>query len=264
MTPSIVDGLAALQSSEEHPTEKQLADCTGEAQTKMPLLKDAAVGNPISHGQIIDLWQKLQSSHSPCSLEKLLQGSRVYIPPPAPKPAPSAEYKNLMARLHREEAAREYERMVNPPPRLQTFNELFPHGAQSYAEANRPMKEDIGDDDVTYSEVHRQVMLIINFLVSIVGVAATLWVTARWWSTPARLLLTLGGSILVAVAEVFVYQAYLWRMGQSKTKQKTTKEIKEVVQTWVVAKEEDPILLQDHDEVDGTTRKRIRKPKAET
>ena len=112
--------------------------------------------------------------------------------------------------------------------------------AYSFAEANRPSRpEDLGDDDVTYDEVHRQVMLILNFVVSILGVAATLWIVARWWSTPARLFLTMGGSILVGIAEVAVYSGYIWHLGEAKKKEKTFKEVKEVVQTWVVGEDED-------------------------
>lgn len=139
-----------------------------------------------------------------------------------------------MARLRREEAARTYQRMVKPP-----LEARLPPAAQSFAVANRPSTTaDLGDDDVTYSEVHRQVVLILNFLASIVGVAATLWIAARWWSLPARLFLTLGGSILVAVAEVAVYQGYIWRLSQAKAKQQSVQEVKKVVKTWIVGKTE--------------------------
>ncbi|KAL3952058.1 hypothetical protein ACCO45_013775 [Purpureocillium lilacinum] len=260
MTPSIVDGLRKVEA--EHNDSRHAVAHTEDASAAAssgPSLEDPAVGKPISHGQIVDLWQKLRPSSS---LEQLLQGARVYIPPPPPKPEPSDEYKALMARLRREEAARAYERMVNPPLRYETFDQRFPHAAQSFAEANRVTnKADLGDDEVTYNEVHRQVMLIINFLASILGVAATLWVTARWWGLPARIFLTLGGSIVVAVAEVGVYQGYVWRMGQAKTKQKAVREVKEVVQTWVVGQEEktgeEPLLLKTKDEdADGGVRKR--------
>lgn len=151
-----------------------------------------------------------------------------------------------MARLRREEDARSYERLVNPP-KLETFRDRFPNATHTFAEVNRPSKAaDIGDDDITYDEVHRQVMLIINFLVSIAGVAGTLWVAGRWWSITARLFLTLGGSILVAVAEVAVYSAYIWRMGEAKQKQGVVREVKEVVQTWVVG-QDDVKQTQDKD-----------------
>jgi TMEM199 family protein len=159
----------------------------------------------------------------------------------------SDEYKALMARLRREEEQRAYERMTNPLSPLETFSQRLPNQskmAQSFAEANRPgTKDDLGDDDVTYDDVHRQLMLILNFMVSIFGVAGTLWVLARWWSTPARLFLTIGGSILVGIAEVGLYSGYIWHLGEEKKKEKkkekTFKEVKQVVQTWVVGQDDD-------------------------
>lgn len=143
-----------------------------------------------------------------------------------------------MARLRREQEQREYERMTNPVSPMETFSQRFPNGAgmaQAFAAVNQPSREvDLGDNGVTYNDVHRQLMLILNFLVSIIGVAASLWILARWWSTPARLFLTMGGSALVGVAEIAVYSGYIWHLGQAKKKDKTTKEVKEVVQSWAV------------------------------
>ncbi|EGO55660.1 hypothetical protein NEUTE1DRAFT_67492 [Neurospora tetrasperma FGSC 2508] len=208
-----------------------------------PSLSDVDIGSPISHGQIMDLRNLLKAgNHNEYSLEILLKGSKVYVPPPPPKPEPSDEYKALMARLRREEEERAYERMINPVPPMETFSQRFPSStgmARAFAEANRPTrKEDMGDDDVTYDEVHRQLMLIFNFMVTMLGVAATLWILARWWSTPARIFLTMGGSIIAGVAEVALYSGYVWHLGQAKKKDKTFKEVKEVVQTWVVGPED--------------------------
>ena len=176
-----------------------------------------------------------------------------------------------MARLRRDEEQRAYERMTNPLSPLETFSQRFPNQskmAHAFAEANRPgKKDDLGDDDVSLDDVHRQLMLILNFLVSIFGVAATLWVLARWWSTPARLFLTLGGSILVGIAEVGVYSGYLWHLGEAKKeekkKEKTFKEVKQVVQTWVVGPEGDGkmgseklVEVGSKNTTDGNIRKR--------
>lgn len=175
-----------------------------------------------------------------------------------------------MARLRRQEEARSYERMLNPLLKPETFQDRFPNAAHAFAEANRPSKpEDIGDDEFSYNEIHRQVTLIINFLVSIAGVAGTLWVAARWWSTPSRLFLTLGGSILVAIAEVAVYNGYMWRMGQARKKQEGMKEVKEVIETWVVNQDdrtdEKTILIKEKEEdAQDTMRKRNTKVKTET
>jgi uncharacterized membrane protein len=153
--------------------------------------------------------------------------------------------------------------MVKPPSKFETFNDRFPTSAQAFSQVNRPVNAaDMGDDDVTLNDVHRQVMLIINFLVSILGVAGTLWVLSRWWSLPARIFLTMGGSIIVAVAEVAVYSGYMWRMDQANQKQKSAKEVKQVVNTWVVGEDDKNddktvLLRSKDDDTDGTVRKRV-------
>lgn len=149
--------------------------------------------------------------------------------------AQTDEYKALMARLRREEEERAYERMANRAAATMTQTS---HG---FAEVHRPTSAaDLGDDDgVTYDEVHRQLMLMLNFMLSIAGVAATLWVVARWWSTPARLLLAMGGGILVGIAEVAVYSGYVWHLSEAKKKDGRFTEVKEVVRTWVLGNEED-------------------------
>ncbi|KAF9767779.1 hypothetical protein IL306_015016 [Fusarium sp. DS 682] len=172
-----------------------------------------------------------------------------------------------MARLRREEEARTYERMINPPPPHETFKDHFPSSAASFAAANRPTSAaDISDEDIAMEEVHKQVTLIINFLVSIAGVAGTLWVTARWWSLPSRLFLTLGGSILVAIAEVVVYNAYMWKMDQGRKKHGKVKEVREVVESWVLGKDEDEksVLIKEKDKMEDGVRKRKIDSKVET
>ena len=54
-----------------------------------PSLHNPKVGNPISHGQAIDLSKQLKVQDiTPNSLDTLLRGARVYIAPPPPKPEP--------------------------------------------------------------------------------------------------------------------------------------------------------------------------------
>ncbi|KAL2268301.1 hypothetical protein VTJ83DRAFT_3147 [Remersonia thermophila] len=248
VTPSIVEGLQKLgEANHGHNPTTGLRERSDEL-----LLEDAAIGNPIPHSKIVDIWKSLQTAgHKDYDLEALLKGSMVYVPPPPPKPQQTDEYKALMERLRREQEQREYERMKNPAPPMETFLQRFPNSAdlaQSFAAVNRPGQEsDVGDDEVTYSDVHRQLMLILNFVASILGVAATLWVLARWWSTPARIFLTLGGSILVGIAEVAVYSGYVWHLGQAKKQEVRVKEVKEIVETWMVGAEEDVPLAN----VDG-------------
>lgn len=84
MTPFIV---GAISTSKEIGIEvHQQSQALPEAD---PSLKDPAIGKPISHGQIVQLW-KLLKDHDAQSytLENLLWGARVYVPPAPPKPEP--------------------------------------------------------------------------------------------------------------------------------------------------------------------------------
>lgn len=168
-----------------------------------------------------------------------------------------------MARLRREEEARSYHRMTNPPLPMETFAQRFPlsSAAHAFASSHQPIDaSDPDDDGVTYADVNRQIALIFNVLLSIVACAAAIWVVARWWAPPARLAVSLGGSLLVGVAEVVVYSGYIRRVGEAKRKEKCKEEVKEVVRTWVVGAGEEAddrdageesISIQDKEEVDN-------------
>lgn len=142
-----------------------------------------------------------------------------------------------MARLRREEEERSYERMIRKVPERETFSQRYPHSnlAHSFAEVNRPTNpDDIGDSDFEFGDAQKQVTLILNFVVSIIGSGAAIWLAARWWSTSSRIFLSLGGALVVAIAEVAVYSAFTWRMAEGEKKEASKKESREVMQTWVV------------------------------
>jgi TMEM199 family protein len=148
-----------------------------------------------------------------------------------------------MARLRREEESRAYERMIHPPPPQETFSQRFPTASAAYAFSSTAAYESFNssteEDDVTYTDVNRQVTLIFNVLISIAACAAAIWMAARWWDTPARLALSMSGSLLVGIAEVVVYSGYIRRLGEAKQKEGAVKEVKEIVKTWVIGGEED-------------------------
>lgn len=132
-----------------------------------------------------------------------------------------------MARLRREEEARAYERMINPPDA---------YDLSSFAQISRPVHSaDSGDDGVTMSDVNRQVMLIFNFVVTMGGVAYALWMLARWWPTPSRLFLAMAGCITTGIIEYGLYAGYVWHLSEAaKRDAKPPKEIREVVNTWTI------------------------------
>jgi len=138
-----------------------------------------------------------------------------------------------MARLRREEEERSYHRLTHPAPPMETFAQRFPLSSAAHAFASSYETPD-AEDDVTYEEVKRQIGLILNVLISIICCAMAIWKVARWWSTPPRLALSLGGSLLVGVAEVVIYMGYIRRVGESKQKEKNMGEVKEILRTWII------------------------------
>lgn len=233
-----------------------------------PSLEHPAVGNPISHGQVMDIFtrirqhrfasemdmqdgQKSYNKDQEFQLEDLLRGSRVYVPPPQSRSEPvsyprpcifsvcriSAEqiskmddYKTLMNNLRRQEEERAYEQMVSRPSTAKVYQ---PHDRQTAKPTPFPPTTD-EDDEMTYADVNRQMALILNIIISIVACSFAIWTASRHWSTPLRLGLSFGGSVLVAIAEVVVYAGYLGKLKGAKERGKDQFETKEIINTWVI------------------------------
>ena len=163
-------------------------------------------------------------------MDALLRGSEVYIPPAQPRTERTSEYKDLMARLKREEEARQYERMTN------ALNE----DKSSIGVNSKPKPSTIRssdqDEEMTFADVNRQVTLIINVLVTIIACGIAIWLVSYHWSAPKRLALSMGGSGLVGVAEVVIYAGYIRRLSEAKSKEKRKKEKKIIKNTWVIEK----------------------------
>ncbi|CAK4031721.1 related to ATP-dependent RNA helicase chl1 [Lecanosticta acicola] len=204
-------------------------------------LSHAAVGSPIDHHDLIDVSKflvqngKTDDAAKEWRLDTLLKGAAVYQPPPPPRPEPTPEYKALMQRLREEEERRQYERMINPPPKPEAFSQRFP-GAGSTFGSGIDLGHNTADqvDEVTYADVNRQMILIINVLVSIICTSVAVWMAARRWSVPERLGLSFSSSTVVAVAEVAIYLGYIRRIKDAKVTERKSIETKEIVDTWVI------------------------------
>ncbi|KAL1310909.1 hypothetical protein AAFC00_001136 [Neodothiora populina] len=208
-----------------------------------PSLIDVSVGDPVSHTQLLRISDQFRQrnaqapgAHSVTDLEvarldALLRGSKIHTPPPKPKPEPSPQYVALMAKLRREEEERAYERMINPPLPTETFSQRFPSAAPAI-----PVK--VEDDEVVYADVNRQLALIVNVLVSVIACSIAIWIAARHWSVPQRLALSMGGSGLVAAAEIVIFSGYIRRVREAKQLEGRRIETKEVMETWVIDKKE--------------------------
>ncbi|KAL9613243.1 MAG: hypothetical protein Q9167_002203 [Letrouitia subvulpina] len=236
------DGLKAFRHSDSLAIELSSLDSD-------PSLHEPAIEDPISHGQVLTLWRFLQDQRKqpdednlvkdgPFSynLDDLLRGSKVYHEPIRPKSEPSSEYRALMARLRRDEETRAYDRMINPPLPAETFEQRFPNSINNKLFAESSANSD-AENEMTYADINRQVALIINILLSIVACSAAIWIVSGHWSTAKRLGLSMGGSILVGVAEVAVYAGYIRRLKEARRRGAKHVEIKEIIKTWVIGGE---------------------------
>ncbi|KAM3414091.1 ATP-dependent RNA helicase chl1 [Cercospora zeina] len=229
---------AAKAALSEYFTRLQDVDegYSDEAKERREKLSTAEIGSPVEHHELVEvsrfLVQNVQGAAQEWSLDTLLKGANVYQPPPPPKPEPSDGYKRLMKRLREEEEQRQYERMINPAVRPETFSQRFPNATTSFGPMASPIAEEI--DEVTYADVNRQLVLIINVLVSIICTSVAVWMAARRWSVPQRMALAFFSSTLVAVAEVVIYMGYIRRIKEAKTKERKKVEKKEILDTWVI------------------------------
>lgn len=122
--------------------------------------------------------------------------------------------------------------MLNPVPKQETFSQRFPTSIASVGSYGQNKQDEI--DEVSYADVNRQMILIINVLISIICCSVAIWIAARRWSVPQRLGLSFSGSTIVAVAEVAIYMGYIKRIKDAKTAEVKRPEKKEILDTWVI------------------------------
>lgn len=109
-----------------------------------------------------------------------------------------------MARLRKEAERREYAQLVSRKP--------------SDLEADTDDKDDISPS------------LVFNILLSIVLCAGTMFYLTRWWANDGlRVLLSLTTGLLVGIAEVTVYAGYLRKVKESKDKERSKREKKQLI-----------------------------------
>lgn len=76
-------------------TTKVYGGTVGEVETAEPKLCNPKIGNPVSHGQIMDIARDMKKENLlPQSLEILVKGAKVYAAPPPPKAEPVSISEN--------------------------------------------------------------------------------------------------------------------------------------------------------------------------
>ncbi|KAK4556200.1 hypothetical protein LTR86_006897 [Recurvomyces mirabilis] len=229
----------------------QAGNASDDDQARLDALAALDVGSPIDHAELMRIAKSLRASRVQSTgksddtstvwrLDSLLRGSSItqQSTPPVARPQQTAEYKALMQKLRADEERRQYDRMTHTATVPETFSQRLPNapGYDFNPATSHGHTGNDEDDDMTFQDVNRQMILIINVLISIICCSVFIWVAARRWSVPQRLGLSMSGSGIVAFAEVAIYLGYIKRLGDAKQKERKALEKKEIVETWVIDK----------------------------
>ncbi|RHZ68299.1 TMEM199/VMA12 family protein [Aspergillus thermomutatus] len=238
---------------------------------ELDLPDSLSINSPISHEQVIRLshyFRNGANSTSPDpkpdrSLNALLRGTKVYIPPPPKKPEPSPEYLALKARLLAAAEADAYNRMT-----AITFTSSAPghSGPSPIFSSSTPTLSALHDSKAhagdTESADPLTPSLVLNIFLSVLITGFSVYwaltsfhtpdilvnsVSSLWRgqppskasvtrvsggaSEPVRVLVSLFAALMVGVAEVLIYAIYLQKIDKARARERRIRERKEVVES---------------------------------
>lgn len=149
------------------------------------------------------------------SLVQLTRGLKVYTPP-ASKKHYTPEFQSQLDQLRVRLEEQEYQDLIN--------------------RGKYKLDEDYVSPSEFAKEVKNQITTIVNILVSVVSVVYAIWYWTDNYQFNAgyRVLLCLFFGILVLVAEVVVFNAYIRKIDEARVKESKKKEIKKVIDTVII------------------------------
>ncbi|KAJ5808492.1 hypothetical protein N7474_009761 [Penicillium riverlandense] len=215
---------------------------------------------PMAHEQLLRLAKHLQSEAAdtttntlpgPTALSSLLRGTKVYVPPPPKKPEPTAEYLASKKRLLALQDEAAYQRLLHPTGHQNPEDPyIYTHPSAISQNEAAPLIE---EDTLTPS-------LVINIFLSVLITGFSVyWALSKFasadvlatgfasWmglqseqhqqpselkvqrygaSEPVRVLLSIFAALAVAVAEAFLYAAYLGKIQRARERERGLKERK--------------------------------------
>ncbi|PLB45752.1 hypothetical protein P170DRAFT_439474 [Aspergillus steynii IBT 23096] len=237
-----------------------LEDVPPSSRQELDLPDTLSLEGPIAHEQIIRLARYFRTrndtsiSSDDRSLNSLLRGTKVYVPPPPKKPEPSPEYLALKARLLAAAEADAYKRMTSPHlPSSQSPASIFSSSTPTLSAIHESKSS--GDQSVDDSDPLTP-GLVLNIFLSVlltgfsvywaltsfrtpdllVALVATVWRSSNRTgsqggvSEPVRVLISLLVALMVGVAEVLIYAIYLRKVEQARAREKRIRERKVVVE----------------------------------
>ncbi|PWY73863.1 hypothetical protein BO94DRAFT_438285, partial [Aspergillus sclerotioniger CBS 115572] len=249
-TPPILSAIEALPTS---------------SRNDLDLPEALDLNDPISHAQIIQIARYFRAQ-TPAdttrgrSLDALLRGTKVYIPPPPKKPEPSPEYLALKARLLAAAETDAYNRMTSStltpfttsrsaPAPNSIFTSSTPTVSALHDKTNNLSDKREDEDPLTPS-------LVLNIFLSVLITGFSVYWALSSFRTPellietvagvwggggrgggkgvseaVKVLVSLGSALGVGVAEVMIYAIYLRKIELARGKERRMKERKVVVES---------------------------------
>ncbi|KAK2809012.1 hypothetical protein FQN50_004286 [Emmonsiellopsis sp. PD_5] len=249
ITPTITSALNSLPPSTRDELSLPPTDTSTISHAQLIALSRHLISNqPLTH-QDNDA-SNTQSNDSPppevtkYTLNTLLRGTTLYRPPPPPKPEPTPEYLALKASLTAAAEASKYAALLNPSTHSNTHSYFSLTNPPSTLNPDpNPDNDDEDNDPLTPS-------VILNILLSTLFTGfAIYWALSNFRipsfitfttatapdypgavaSQPARVFLALIVAVVVGVAEVGVYAAYLKKVEVARGREGRVVERKVVV-----------------------------------
>lgn len=143
-----------------------------------------------------------------------------------PRPAKTAEYTTLMAKLRQEEAERQYQSYLNQPEGednfvIDTIGGYKKSQTQSNAKAIK--------------ETNHHLTTIFNILITVGSVFYAVWYwtgSSTYFNDAYRVLLSLFFSVVVLIAEVVVFGGYLRKVEEARKVERSKREVKTIISSY--------------------------------
>ncbi|KAF7585575.1 hypothetical protein BBP40_010634, partial [Aspergillus hancockii] len=203
------------------------------------LPRDPSLNTPITHDQLIRLSRYFLTANTnvpkeDTTLNILLKGTNLYIPPPPAKPTPTPEYLALKARLQAAYEKDTYNAMTNTTPANQP-SPIFASSTPTLSalhDSNGNPDTDTEGDTLTPS-------LVLNIFLSVVITGFSVYWALTSFPAPelirrggngvseaVRVLVSFGAAVAVGVAEVVIYAIYLGKVERARKKERGLRERK--------------------------------------
>ncbi|RAK77186.1 TMEM199/VMA12 family protein [Aspergillus fijiensis CBS 313.89] len=220
------------------------------------------LADPISHAQLIQVARYFRSNPPPASqdassnanahpesdprrnrtLNTLLRGTKVHVPPPPPKPEPTKEYLAHKARLLAAAEADAYNRMTgaNPHPNFQSSFSSTPGTINPVFTSSTPLLSALHEKHAPPEKETITPSLVLNVFLSVLITGFSVFWALHVWAPAAssgaggigaggKVLAAMGAALGVGAVEAGIYAIYLRKVRVARGREQRVREVKVVV-----------------------------------